>query len=203
MRKLVLFVIFLIISLSGLTAETPGFTDSLTFYAKKTANPVLPPYIVEINNLYTEIDNISKVSDLDEIGFDVQDLMKSFTDGWVQVLFEVAINVAEEKKGTGSIDLNISILSFNSSKLHITWKITKEYFNFSQQSESGSKNTKDSVFSNTYPVYFSEGSGSSVKYLKSYKIKFSIAEGEENFNYSELKYDRTEKIIVNVSISGA
>ena len=210
MRKLVLFVIFLIISLSGLTAETPGFTDSLTFYAKKTANPVLPPYTVTINNLYKMVDNISEVSNLEEIGLDVADLKNTFQQYWDNgvnynpfALFEVIIAVDENIKGTGSINLNVQINSFNSSKLHIEWIITEEYFNFSQQSESGSKNTEDSVFSNTYPVYFSEGSGNSVKYLKSYKIKFSIAEGEANFNYSDLKYNRTDRIIVNVSISGA
>lgn len=215
MRKLVLFVLLLIVSLSGFATDKDGLSHNLVFYAKKTANPVLPPYTVKINNLYTEIDNISKVSDLDEIRFDVQDLMKSFIEGeWWQSdtyksidLFEVVINVAEEKKGTGSIDLNISISSFNSSKLHITWEITEEYYdNYSPDEASNSKDTSDSIFSKVYTVNFSKEKGfwsSKTVYLKSYKIKFSIAQGDENFNYSDLKYDRTERIIVNVSISGA
>lgn len=214
MRKLVLFVLLLIVSLSGFATDKDGLSDDLVFYAKKTANPVLPPYTVEINNLYTEIDNISKVSDLDEIGFDVQDLMNSFTEGswpWEDTynpidLFEVVINVAEEKKGTGSIGLDISISSFNSSKLHIMWDITEEYYdNYSPDESSNSKDTSDSIFSNVYTVNFSKEKGwlhTYTVYLKSYKIKFSIAEGEENFNYSDL-YDRTKRIIVNVSISGA
>lgn len=207
MRKLALILIFFIISLSVVTAEKPGFTDSLTFYAKKTADPVLPPYTVTINNLYTEVDNISEVSNLEEIGLDIADLKNTFQQGNQYSpfdLFEVVIGVDENKRGTGSINLNVQINSFNSSKLHIAWDITKEYFDYYQNSKiNGSKDTAGSVFSENYQVYFSEYNGYGEKYLKSYKIKFSIAEGEDNFNYSDLKYDRTERIIVGVSISGA
>lgn len=201
MRKLVLFVLLLIVSLFGFATDENGLSDEFVFYAKKTTNPVLPPYTVEIYNLYKNI--YEEVTDLDEIGFDVQDLMTEGSWPYNSIdLFEVVINVDEEKKGTGSIGLDISISSFNSSILRIMWDITEEYHDSSSVISLDNGYTSDSVFSNKYTVNFSTEKSTKTLYLKSYKIKFSVAEGDENFNYSDLEYNGTEMIIVSVSISG-